>query len=462
MRARNTRGGTTGVQPIREVHWLAARGAMRGYTLIELLVVLAIILGMMSLVMTSVSSMLQSSRMSRTLALFVGAVDEARTNAISQRRSTKLDLTRIDAYLDKDGKWKAEGKLNRLTTSEPSLIDNFDSYPDTDGSPPALTPGNNGWKTTDSFYNNSSATPSIYYDGTRCLRMRGGSGGNTYWNLCSRMDTVQQEDFEQIVMARVKFMPQATRTGARKITVYAALQTSGKMNTVTPGYFMTLTITPTTGGMNQSSTAQLGGGSINTSQTPPVNLEASGNPSPTTCLIENVWYRVSLSVKRSTNLAVKPTTSMAIVAGKVWADGQLEPQAWTVGPARDSNPLYNGPGGFFTSGGDALLDDVLIDGRAIRVVPEGLRVDAIDPTTNPGTDPTTVIPVADDSPYSFPVQFRPDGTTAQKYILRLRDISSGSAVVLSSGGTTAPTSYVTIDQNTGRARLSTSLKDALK
>jgi len=400
-----------------------------GYTLIEMLVVLAIIMGMMSLIMTSVSSMLQSSRMSRTLSLLVGAVDEARTSAISFRRSTKLDLTRIDA----------EGKLNRLTTTEPSFIDNFDSYADTDGSPPTPTPSNNGWSSTSGFNNNNSQTPSIYYDGTRCLRMQNGS---TYTNVCSHMDTVKQTDFEQIIMARVKFLPQQKQggSGRRAINVYAAMkETSGGSS-----YCMVLQINP-------SQVELKGGGGLATvpNATTPLVNPVPVDPGKTACLIENVWYRVALSVKRST-IPGANSTSQAIVAGKIWADGQLEPQRWTVGPALDSSPGWNGPGGFKPEGCDALLDDVLFDGRAIRVLPEGLRVDAIDPTTAPNTDPTTVAPVADDSPYSFPIQFRPDGTTAQKYIVRLTDLSSGDR------------SYLAIDQNTGRARMCNTLREALK
>lgn len=417
-----------------------------GYTLIEMLVVVAIVLTMMSLVMTSVSSMLQSTRMSRTLSLLVGAVDEARTNAVSYRRATKLDLTRIDK----------DGKLNRLTTSEPSFSDNFESYSNTDGAPPTPTPSNNGWMTTGQFHNNFTVPPpsypSIAYDGSRCLRME---DGISYWNVCSHMDVAQQDNFEQIVMARVKFVPKLNRfaTPQRNITVSACIQDLGGG---TGGYIMTMKLVPSqniqTLAMNGICTVTLsGGGSVLALGNAQLQVRVDdGSPAPTCLMIENVWYRVLLSVKRSTDISTGTPVATAIVGGKVWADGQLEPLAWTVGPAKDTSPLYNGPGGFGTQGGDALLDDVLIDGRPIRALPEGLRVDAIDPTLPQGSDPTSVAPVAEDSPYAFPIQFRPDGTTAQKYVIRLTDLSTGDR------------SYMTIDQNTGRTRTSIQIKDALK
>ncbi|MGD0088956.1 MAG: prepilin-type N-terminal cleavage/methylation domain-containing protein [Planctomycetota bacterium] len=422
----------------------------RAYTLIEMLVVLAIIMVMMSLVIMSVSSMLQSNRMSRSLSLIVGAVDEARTQAICYRRTTKLDLTRIDEA----------GMLSRLTVSGPFFNDNFDSYNDATAAAPTPTPASNGWMTTGSWVG-PGPNASIYSDGTRCLRM---ADGQKYWNLCSRVDTVKQEDFEQIVMARVKFLPSANRSGDRSLNIYACIQDAATMG---DAYCMTLTITPwpNGSGLNNNSAVTLGksgGGSLNPVGTavgqlavdlpgPPVQ---GGSPaSATACLIENVWYRVMISVKRATdNSNPASATTKATVAGKFWADGQLEPLAWTVGPLQDNSPLFNGPGGFGSTGCDSLVDDVLFDGRPIRIIPVGLRLDALgltSPTADPGIASSWDVALLD-SPSNFPWVFRPDGTTAQRYLAQLMDLTSGDKA------------YMAIDQNTGHARMAHTLQEAIQ
>ncbi|MCY3017613.1 MAG: prepilin-type N-terminal cleavage/methylation domain-containing protein [Planctomycetota bacterium] len=369
----------------------ATRRAAPGFTLIELLVVMGIILLMITLVLLSVNSMLRSSRISRTLSLLVGAMDEARTAAITIRRSTKVDLTRLDA----------EGKMNRLTVVGPFFNETFESYNDAKASS-GPTPETNGWVTSGDWVAATSVSPppSITSDGSRCLRMQ---AGQKYWNVGSRVDTVQQEDFEFNLLARVKFLPTTTRAD-RSISAFVAIKDNGAKD-IADGYSLTLKITPTQPptfpGRNQKSEVILdkmsGPGTLGTLDVGAavktkgsIEVDANGTPAPTTCLVENVWYRVSLSVKIITNPALKDTAPekyKAIVAGKVWADGQLEPWNWTVGPLEDKpTPLGNGPGGFAVtgpSGADALLDDVLFDVRPIRVLPPGLMIDAM--RANPAT-----------------------------------------------------------------------------
>lgn len=422
----------------------------RGYTLIELLVVMGIILLMLMLILLSVSSMLRSSRMSRAVSLLIGAVDEARTAAVTLRRSTKVDLTRVDA----------EGRLSRLTVVGPFFNENFESYNDATAVPPAPSPAASGWMTTTSWNppGNPSPPPSITTDGSRCLRME---ANQRYWNIGARVDTVKQDDFEFNMQARIKFLPCANRTQSRTVKALCAVQESGA--DISDAYAIALTINPSLPpnypGRNTSSTvtlATLGGGALTpvTDAVDNVETDASGNPSATALLIENVWYRVNLSVKLVTDPVSK--TSRAIVAGKVWADGQLEPWAWTVGPCEDAAPLSNGPGGFAVegpSGADVLLDDVLFDIRPIRVLPAGLRLDPMALKTGAPMDSTNEGDwevAKESSPFYFPVLFRPDGTSAERYVVRFTDFTSGDR------------RYLTIDQNTGRARAEHSLKDAIR
>ena len=418
------------------------RALRTGYTLIELLVVMGIINLMVTLVLLSVGSMLRSSRMSRSMALIVAAVDEARTAAITLRRSAKIDLTRIDT----------EGRMSRLTVLGPYFSDNFDIYTDAKAQPPEPSPASNGWMSTGGWWGPTDAQPpSIVTDGSRCLRM---AADQTYWNLCKRIDTVRQDDFELTVMGRVKFVPISPRENERTVSVLAAIKDSG--GAVNDAYRMTLSIKPEkdVAGRNRYGLVELN--RISGVLTPvgtalsQVQLDIGGPPAPTTCLVENVWYRVSLSVKLITNPVT--STSKAVVAGKVWADGQLEPPYFTVGPVEDSNPLPNGTGGFGTTIGDALLDDVLFDARPIRVVPMGMRMDAMRAklSTPDSTNVGDWEVAPDDSPVCFPFLFRPDGTSAQRYVVRVMDFTSGDK------------RYVTIDQSTGRARLEHSLQDAIQ
>src|SRR5258708_22277900 len=132
----------------------------------------------------------------------------------------------------------------------------------------------------------------------------------------------------------------------------ACIQDSG--TTINQAYAITLPLTPTSGaftatnppGRDQTSSVELdkmsGGSSApiapSMGMSNPVIVDVkSGTIAPTTDIVENVWYRVILSVKLVTDQNQKTT---AIIAGKVFADGQLEPFAWTVGPLTDtSGPL---------------------------------------------------------------------------------------------------------------------------
>ncbi|HYG73636.1 MAG TPA: prepilin-type N-terminal cleavage/methylation domain-containing protein [Planctomycetota bacterium] len=425
---------------------LQFRRKSSGFTLIELLVVMGIIVLMVTIALVSVASMLRSSRMSRAVGLIVAAADEARTAAITIRRSTKVDLTRIDE----------EGRFNRLTVVGPFFNENFESYQVYDPKLPlpANGPASGNWVTT------ASTAPYVEADGTRCLSMVTAGAKTYYWNVGGRVDSVSQGDFELNVQARVKILP-AAGVSKRTLSVLAAIKDSG--SAVSAAYSMDLSITPaaaaTAPGRNTVSEVTLNknGGQMSTpipggsgTATGVVTVD-QGAPAPTTALVAGVWYRVSLSVKRISD----PDTSKpakAIVAGKVWADGQLEPWAWTVGPMLDTSPLNNGTGGFAVENCNGRVDDVLFDVRPIRNIPEGLRVDAM-AVTSINADPTqpgswTI--AKPDSNFNFPVMFRPDGTSAERYLIRITDVTTGDS------------RYVNIDQNSGRARLEHSLKDAIK
>jgi prepilin-type N-terminal cleavage/methylation domain-containing protein len=398
--------------------------ASRGFTLIELLVVMGIILMMTTLALVSVNSMLRSTRMSRGLNLLVAAADEARTAAITLRRSTRVDLTRLDK----------EGGLNRLTVVGPFVNENFDTYEM--GTSAELS---NQWLTT-------GDKPEIVCDGSRCLKMSaaGGAGGGAagYWHSRMRVN-VNTDDYEVLIQGRVKFLPQENQAPAQRSLSLLGSIDDGSGGGIKSAYRMSMTVTPFNAAENMNSTVvldRIGGGSWTSGPAPSaVDVDLNGAPSATTMLVDDVWYRVILSVKTSTS---PDGITRAAVAGKVWADGQLEPQTWTVGPVYDSTPLNNGCAGFQIENCTALADDVLFDVRPIRVLPPGMRMDVMDPAS-----PGNVVPI--DSGYGFPLLFRPDGTTATVTV-RLTDVSTGDR------------RYVTIYQNTGHSRFSDNLTEAMK
>src|SRR5437868_6460907 len=83
----------------------------RGYTLIEMLLVMGIIIMLVTLVLISVNSMLRASKMNRAVNMFVAAADEARTAALTIRRTTRIDVTSIDVM----------GAQTRLTVFGPGV-----------------------------------------------------------------------------------------------------------------------------------------------------------------------------------------------------------------------------------------------------------------------------------------------------------------------------------------------------
>jgi len=414
-----------------------------GYTLIEILVVMGIIILMVTMVLLSVASMIKSSRMSRAVSLLVAAADEARTAAITIRRSTKVDVTQMDA----------EGWYNRLTVVGPFFNDNFDEYWVNNGGPKppkAKEPLDGMWVSTPPGAVASS-------DGTRCLKVGDlKSGSQQYvFNVGNKIDTIKRDDNELNILARVKFLPSTNRTKVRTVRILGSIAASGA--TLTDAYRLNLVIDPmgAAPGRNSKSNITLDrmGGSVtpDTGATDNMLVDlASGPTSATTTLVEGVWYRVSFSMK----LVTEPVTNIKTVkvAGKVWADGQLEPWAWTVGPCKDTGGtvLGSGPGGFHTEDCEALVDDVLFDVRPIRVIPHGLRLDAMYPTVPGSIIPAEWEVASSANPFNFPILFRPDGTAAEQYVIRITDLTSSDK------------RYVTVDQNTGRSRLVHSLKEAIE
>jgi prepilin-type N-terminal cleavage/methylation domain-containing protein len=399
----------------------------RGYTLLELLLVMAIILMMISLVLISVGSMLRSARMARATNFVIAAADEARTAAIALRRATRVDLTRLDTL----------GSANRLTVVGPFMSENFDSY-----NPTNLAQLAAQWQT-------SGPGPLLETDGSRTLRMSGLGGPASYWHSGMRVETMNNDDYEVMLQARVKFLPSDPRKDTKSIALLGSVNDNGGSSVVSAYRMNIMTITPYSGAANTTSTVSLDrvGGGTWSSGVASVEVDLTGLPSATTVLVENVWYNVILSIKRASDPVAG---DRALVAGKVWADGQLEPSTWTVGPVIDKAPLRNGFPGFSVDNCDALADDVLVDMRPVRVLPPNMRVDAMDSTYVPSgvNDPGKISP--DDTEYGFPLLFRPDGSTAATSVIRLTDLTSNDR------------RYVVIHNQTGRARIVNTLPEALK
>ena len=431
-----------------------ARRLPPAYTLIELLIVMGIILLMTTLALVSVNAMLRAARMSRCLNLIVAATDEARTAAIAARRSARLDLTRLDQ----------EGGVNRLTVTGLLVNEGFDSY--TTGATTELT---NQW-----LY--AGPQPEVIQDAPPYLKMGspgiastvvastktaalasgGGAGGPAYYWRSHLRTGLRNEDYEVLILGRVKVMPAENQFGARSIALLGCVDDGGSTlggAGVTAAYRLKLAITPFGTAANAGSTVSLDriGGAISssgvTSSGPSaVDVDVAGAPSTTTVLADGVWYRVMLSIKTRTEPG---GATRADIAGKVWGDGELEPATWTVGPVTDAAPLQNGSAGFEVDHCAAAAGDFLFDVRPIRALPPGLRIDSMDPTYSPtgANDPGRVATA--DSGLNFPLLFRPDGTT-QNAILRLTDVTSGDR------------RYVVVYSDTGRSRIVDTLTEALK
>ncbi len=410
------------------------RARPSGYTLIEILLVMGIIIMIITLVLISVNSMLKSSKMSRAVSLVVAAIDEARTAAITIRRTTRVDVTLLD-----DG-----GKNSRMTVFGSGVSDNFEEYklPDpTVASAPQDPDLINKWKA-------SGQQPQLVADGSRCMKARGLTSPSVYWCPDLRVDALSLGDYyESVLFARIKILPGTQRKDNKVMTVgLLGSIDDGGGGSIKSAYRLALTITPAGNtGRNASSSVALQRATGTTGS----NLSAKdskdgpnpvafdimqGTTAPTAILVEGVWYRVLLSVKSYTPQDTGATPK-AIVAGKIWADGQLEPTTYTVGPITDtSSPLSNGFGGFSVDGCDALIDDVLFDMRPIRLIPQGITYTPLDPEQSYAA-------AEQNSKYSFPLMFRPDGTTSVFSIIEIADSTTGDK------------RYVRIDQNTGRARV---------
>ncbi len=417
----------------------------RGYTLVEILLVMGIIIMIITLVLISVNSMLKSNRMSRSVNLITAAVDEARTAAITIRRTTRVDVTPLDDI----------GKNSRMTVFGSGVSDNFEEYtlPDpslaTSAEPPQDPNLTTAWKTT-------GKQPQLIADGSRVMKMRGTGSSAIYWNSGLRVDAISLGDYyEAILFARVKILPGAARASGTPMSVgIMGSIDDGGGSTIKNSYRMVLKITPSAStGRNDSSSVALdkfsgsstglSGGGQKDGVSSVLFDQKVGSSSPTALLVEGVWYRMLLSVK-SYIPADQNAQPKALVSGKLWADGQLEPLTYTVGPVTDTNnPLSNGFGGFSVQGCDAVVDDVLFDMRPIRLIPQNITFTPLDPDNN--------YQAADqNSKYSFPLMFRPDGTTSVFSIIEIADATTGDK------------RWIRIDQNTGRARVKESLNDVKK
>jgi hypothetical protein len=98
-----------------------------------------------------------------------------------------------------------------------------------------------------------------------------------------------------------------------------------------------------------------------------------------------------------------------------------------------------------------IVDDAFFDLRAIRPLPKGLRVDMLFPEDDPAGrfKAGDLVKTTGISPFNFPIVFRPDGTSARRYVLRLADMASGDK------------RYVVVEQNTGRTRPADDITEAL-
>jgi len=400
-----------------------ARRAAQGYTLVEMLVVMGIILLMVTLALLSISSMLRSSRMANVVNLFVGAADEARTAGITLRRSVQVDMTRLDA----------DGKVNRLTTIGSYVLDNFEG--NVLPLPPTAPPAPTNWVSTPA--NNLI----VFTDGSQCMKL---AAGSSCYNSAFRLERFEEEseDYEALLQARIKFKP-ATRSNVERARL------SGCVNGTSMYSLSIQSANPLTNTPDEVKLERSGGalGAAN-------NLDKlpSGQVVKLNLIKDGLWYRVKLSVKRFDEVdAGGNKTPKARVAGKVWVDGQLEPAEWTAGPQDDLTPLPPGFAGFSVEGGELIVDDVFFDLRAIRPLPKGLRVDMLFPEDDPAGrfKAGDLVKLTGISAFNFPIVFRPDGTSARRYVMRLTDLASGDK------------RYVVVEQNTGRTRPSDDIKDAL-
>jgi len=166
----------------------------------------------------------------------------------------------------------------------------------------------------------------------------------------------------------------------------------------------------------------------------PVNLDNTNSTS--TCqIIENVWYRLSLSIKVYP-IPDNQTTSRLIAAGKIWWTARSSRNCSRSGRSRRTACLSPVSAACtWKAATPAWTTSWWICARRASFPRHPLR------HPRPEKAIQTVCPA--NSRYAFPIIFRPDGTGSVPIVVQLMDMSSGDK------------QYVRIDQNTGRARIET-------
>ena len=166
----------------------------RGYTLIEMLLVMGIIIMLVTLVLISVNNMLRSSKMNRTVNLMVSAADEARTAAITIRRTTRIDVTSIDEL----------GAQTRMTVFGPGVNNNFEQYNLPDPAQANLPEPPQDKRLTADWKYIGGKLPLLVTDGSRCLKIRGQGGSGTFWYPGLRVDdgSIFDEDASELFVRR--------------------------------------------------------------------------------------------------------------------------------------------------------------------------------------------------------------------------------------------------------------------
>ena len=231
---RPTNAGATGsVAPV-----LARPHQCPGYTLIEMLVVMGIVLAMSTLALMSVTSMLRGTRMSRGVSLMVASADESRSSAFTLRRSTRIDLTRINFGKERGRSKSSDRSRSIFERRFRGLLDRG-------------TPGDPDFPDASlqaAWLSNSGAARQVVADTSRALLAHGGVGGSPffYWNPGYRGTALSGDDFEVVVEARIKIMAAGDRTLERQVGILGCVSDSGGGGGMSAGYSLTATIDPST------------------------------------------------------------------------------------------------------------------------------------------------------------------------------------------------------------------------
>ena len=217
-----------------------------GYTLIEMLLVLGIIIMLVTLVLISVNNMLRSSKMNRAVNMIVAAADEARTAAITIRRTTRIDITSIDEI----------GANTRMSVFGPGVSNNFEQYNLPDPADTKVPPTQDkrllaDWKST------GGKIPQLVTDGSRCLKITGQGGSGNYWYPGVRVDAVNVSDYyEAILFARMKILPGDQRKVGNTMTIglLASIDDNGGKSVKT-AYRVAMRIVPAKGSSRNDSSS---------------------------------------------------------------------------------------------------------------------------------------------------------------------------------------------------------------